>query len=86
MNSESEKQKDKRLSLLLWAVEKNTTEPDKQFLDELRKKSTAEFIASSANDTKNSQIFSFMPSLLRNEYEKCLVYINNVPGFGIYRF
>jgi hypothetical protein len=55
MNSESDKQKDKRLSLLLRAVEKNTAEPNREFMDKLREKSTAEFLTYSANDRKNSQ-------------------------------
>jgi hypothetical protein len=54
-------QKDKRLSSLLRAVETNAVKPDKEFLDNLKDKSTAEFLAFSANDTKNSKIKTSLP-------------------------
>ena len=49
MNFKDDKQKNKRLSKLLSAVEINTTEPDKGFLNKLQEKSTAEFMTSCAN-------------------------------------
>ena len=55
MNFEDDKQKNKRLSQLLSVTEKNVAGPDKEFLDKLQEKSTAEFLASSVNETKNSK-------------------------------
>ena len=61
MNSESDKQKDKRLSKMFSAADRNLTGPDEEFLDKLREKSTAEFLTFSANDTRNSQIQTSFP-------------------------
>ena len=56
MNFKDDKQKNKRLVQLLSVTEKNAVGPDKEFLDKLQEKSTAEFLATSANGTKKSQI------------------------------
>jgi hypothetical protein len=56
MNEQNDKQKEKRLSLLLSSVQKRTTAPDKEFLDDLKEQSKVEFLATSANGTKKSQI------------------------------
>ena len=56
MNFEDDKQKTKRLSQLFSAAERDTAGPDEEFLDKLQEQSTAEFLASSANDTKDSQV------------------------------
>lgn len=55
MNSGNDKTKDKRMSSLISAVEKNAARPNKEFLEKLQEISTAEFLASSSNDTKNSK-------------------------------
>ena len=52
MNSKDDKQKNIRLSKLLSVTDRITVEPDKEFLDRLRGQSTAEFLASSTNETK----------------------------------
>ncbi len=61
MNFEDEKQKNERLSQLFSAVDRNTTGPDKKFLDKLQEQSTAEFLASSTNEMKDSQIETSFP-------------------------
>ena len=55
MNFEDDKQKNKRLSKLLSAVEINTIEPDKDFLNKLQDKTTEEFAASHTNETKQQK-------------------------------
>jgi len=61
MNSENDKQKDKRFSQLLSAADRNTAGPDKEFLDNLKEQSTAEFLASTANGTKHTKIKTPFP-------------------------
>jgi hypothetical protein len=56
MNMLNDKQEEKRLSSLLSSVQKQTLTPDKEFLDNLKDKSIAEFLASSADRTRRSQI------------------------------
>ena len=56
MNFEEDKQKDKRLSQLLSTADKNTAKPENEFMNKLREKTTAEFMASSAKKTKQSKI------------------------------
>jgi hypothetical protein len=55
MKAENDKQIDKRMSSLLSAVGHGATEPDRQFLDKLHAKSTAEFLACSADSDKPSE-------------------------------
>ena len=61
MNFEDDKQKNKRLSQFVSTADRNVTGPDKEFLEKLREQSTAEFLASSANDEENSQMKTFFP-------------------------
>jgi len=71
MNSKEDGQKNERLSQLLSVTEKNTAEPDKEFLDKLKEKSTAEFLAFCANDTKKSQIvFPIWRIIMKNKITK----------------
>jgi hypothetical protein len=58
MGFEDDRQKNIRLSQLLSTTNGNTAGTDKEFLDKLKEQSTAEFLASSANGTKNSQIIT----------------------------
>ena len=53
MNFEDKNQKDKRLSQLLSVTDRNTTEPDKEFLNKLQEKTMAEFMTSNAKEMKN---------------------------------
>ncbi|MHC4167265.1 MAG: hypothetical protein ACYSWQ_09940 [Planctomycetota bacterium] len=55
MKTQNDKQTDKRMSSLLSAVDRQAAAPDKQFLDELQAKSTAEFLSFSADDNKQSE-------------------------------
>ncbi len=61
MSFNDDKKRDKLLSSLLPVVEKDAAKPEEEFLDELQEKSTSEFLASSANDTKKSQIKTTFP-------------------------
>ncbi|MHC4324080.1 MAG: thioredoxin domain-containing protein [Planctomycetota bacterium] len=55
MKAQNDKDKDKRMSLLLSAVENRANEPDRQFLDKLKEQSTAEFLAFPRDGNKQSQ-------------------------------
>jgi formylglycine-generating enzyme required for sulfatase activity len=55
MTAQNDKQIDKRISLLLSAVDSRTKEPDKQFLEKLRERSTAEFIAYPTDSNQQSE-------------------------------
>ena len=71
MNFEDDKQKNKRLSQLLSVTGKNVAGPDKEFLDKLQEKSTAEFLASSVNETKNSKTtFSIWRIIMKSNITK----------------
>jgi len=61
MTAQNDKHKDKRISSLLSSVQKQSVVPDRQFLDNLREKSTGEFLTFSANDTKNSKTKTSIP-------------------------
>jgi hypothetical protein len=54
MTAQNDKQEEKRMSLLLSAVDYGTNEPDRQFLDKLKEQSTAEFLAFSTDGDKKS--------------------------------
>ena len=56
MNEQNDKQQEKRLSSLLSSIQKQTVAPDREFLDKLKNKSTTEFLASSEDRTRKSQI------------------------------
>ncbi len=60
MNFEDNEQ-NKRLSQLFSSVDKNSISPDKKYLEQLREKSTAEFIVSSADKAKNPQTKTLIP-------------------------
>ena len=55
MTAQNDEHKDKRMSLLLSSVDHGTNEPDRQFLDKLKKQSTAEFLAFSTDGKKQSE-------------------------------
>jgi len=55
MKAQNDKQKDKRMSLLLSAVDYGANEPDRQFLDKLKEQSAAEFLAVSMDGNKQSE-------------------------------
>jgi len=55
MTAQNDKQIDKRMSLLLSSVNQRTNEPDKQLLDKLKERSTAEFLAFSTDGNKQSE-------------------------------
>jgi len=55
MTAQNDKHKDKRMSLLLSSVDQRTNEPDRQFLDKLKERSTAEFLAFSTDGNKQSE-------------------------------
>jgi hypothetical protein len=55
MTAQNDKQIDKRISSMLSSVNQDTNEPDKQFLEELRERSTAEFAAHSADSNQKSE-------------------------------
>jgi len=55
MTAQNDKQKDKRMSLLLSAVDHGANEPDRQLLDKLKERSTAEFLAFSTDGNKQSE-------------------------------
>jgi len=55
MKAQNDEHKDKRMSLLLSAVDHRANEPDRQFLDKLKEQSTAEFLAFSTDGNKQSE-------------------------------
>lgn len=55
MKAQNDKQEEKRMSLLLSAVENGANEPDRQFLDKLKKQSTVEYSAFSTDGNKQSE-------------------------------
>jgi len=55
MMAQNDKQIEKRISLLLSSVDLGTNEPDRQFLDNLKGQSTAEFLAVSTDGNKQSE-------------------------------
>ncbi len=55
MTAQNDKQIDKRISSLLSAVDHGANEPDRQFLDKLRERSTAEFLAHSTDSNQQSE-------------------------------
>jgi len=55
MKAQNDQHKDKRMSLLLSAVDQRAKEPDRQFLDKLKERSTAEFLAFSTDGDKQSE-------------------------------
>lgn len=55
MKTADEKKEDKRISSLLSTIERQSAGPDRQFLNELQAKSTAEFLSFSANNTNDSK-------------------------------
>ena len=55
MTAQNDKQEEKKISLLLSAVENGANEPDKQFLDKLKEQSTAEFLAQLADSNQQSE-------------------------------
>ncbi len=55
MKAQNDKQEEKRMSLLLSAVDYGANEPDRQFLDKLKEQSTAEFLAFSTDGNKQSE-------------------------------
>lgn len=55
MTAQNDKQIDKRISSMLSSVKRDTNEPDKQFLEELRERSMAEFMAHSTDSNKQSE-------------------------------
>jgi len=55
MKAQDDKNEDIRISSLLSAVDHGAAEPDRQFLDKLKRQSTAEFLASSADGNKQSE-------------------------------
>lgn len=52
MTAQNDKRTDERISLLLSCVDRWTNEPDKQSLEKLREKSTAEFVAYSTDNNQ----------------------------------
>ena len=65
MKVQNDKHKDKRMSLLLSAVDHRADEPDRQFLDKLKTKSTAEFLAYSTDSNKLSEKTTTTDSIWR---------------------
>ena len=55
MKAQNDKHEDKRMSSLLSAVDHGTNEPDRQFLEKLKERSTAEFLAFSTDGNKQSE-------------------------------
>ena len=55
MKAQNDQHKDKRMSLLLSAVDHGANEPDRQFLDKLKEQSTAEFLAFSTDCNKQPE-------------------------------
>jgi len=55
MAAQNDKQIDKRVSSMLSSINRDTNEPDKQFLEELRERSTAEFLANSTDSSKKTE-------------------------------
>ncbi|TKJ38080.1 MAG: hypothetical protein CEE38_04790 [Planctomycetes bacterium B3_Pla] len=55
MKTPNEKETDKRISSLLSAADRQANEPDKQFIDKLQAKSTAEFLAFSTDGNRHSK-------------------------------
>jgi len=55
MKAQNDKRKDRRMSLLLSAVDRGANEPDRQLLDKLKEQSTAEFLAFSTDGNKESE-------------------------------
>ena len=55
MKAKNDKQKDKRISALISAIGHQAPIPDEDFLDKLRERSTAEFLAYSADENKKSE-------------------------------
>jgi len=55
MTAQNDQHKDKRMSLLLSAVDHGANELDRQFLDKLKERSTAEFLAFSTDGDRQSE-------------------------------
>lgn len=55
MKAQNDEQEEKRMLLLLSAVDHRANEPDRQFLDKLKEQSTAEFLAYSTDGNKKSE-------------------------------
>ena len=55
MTVRNDKQIERRISSMLSSVNKHTNEPDKQFLEELRERSTAEFLAYLTDSSQESE-------------------------------
>jgi len=55
MKAQNDKHEDKRMSLLLSAVDHRANEPDRRFLDKLKEHSTAKFLAFSTDGNKQSE-------------------------------
>jgi hypothetical protein len=55
MTAQNDKNTDKRISLLLSTINHGANEPDKQFLDKLKERSTAEFVAHPADGNQTSE-------------------------------
>lgn len=55
MKTPNDKRADKRISSILSAVDRRAVEPDKRFLDELKARSTAEFVACCGNTAGPSE-------------------------------
>ena len=55
MTAQNDQHKDKRMSLLLSAVDHGANGPDRQFLDKLKERSTAEFLVFSTNSNQQSE-------------------------------
>lgn len=54
MTTQNDKRIEKRISSMLSSVNRDTNEPDKQFLEELRERSIAEFLAHSTDNSQES--------------------------------
>ncbi len=73
MTAQNDKQIDKRVSSMLSSVDRRTNEPDKQFLEELRERSTAEFLAHSTDSggkTENTIPISKWKIIMKSKITK----------------
>jgi hypothetical protein len=89
MNNQNEAEKDKRISSLLSAVERGTTQPDKRFLGNLRSESAEEFSAHSAD--RNRQLRKTIPisrwtMIMKNRMTSAAAAAAIIGVFGLYLF
>ncbi|KPL19765.1 MAG: hypothetical protein AMJ75_12485, partial [Phycisphaerae bacterium SM1_79] len=89
MKAQNDKQTDKRISSLLSAVDRRATEPDKQFLDNLRERSSEEFAAHSAGRRKRSAEttpISIWRIIMKSRMTRAAAAAAIIGAFGFYLF